>query len=348
MKRINRLALKMMMVAFCLCVVACKGKVENKISTDKQPCRTLVVKSNEIDNKWYYVGDVEAIASVSVGFRIPGTVQTLLVREGDVVKKGQLLATLDPQDVQKNFDIASSTLRQAEDAMRRIQMMHDEHSISDIKFVEVQTKLEQAQSVYALAKQRLEDTHLYAPVSGVIGKRKIEVGENYGVVVSAFTILDMSEVLVKIPVPEREIPKIKKGDRALVHVLALGDSVSFNATVDEISVAADHMTHSYEVRLRLPNKDGSLMHGMVCNVQLWPDATRHQYGYILPVPAVKVTPNNNKYVWVVRNGKAHRQYVSVGMYSKDGVVVTGGLSDGDHVIVGGQHQVSENQSVEEL
>lgn len=63
---------------------------------------------------------------------------------------------------------------------------------------------------------------------------------------------------------------------------------------------------------------------------------------------MKVTPNDNKYVWVVRNGKAHRQYVSVGMYSKDGVVVTGGLSDGDHVIVGGQHQVSENQSVEEL
>lgn len=348
MKRINRFAVKMMIATLCLGVVACKGKDEKAVSNEKQPCRTIVVKSTKIDNKWYYVGDVEAIASVAVGFRIPGTVQSLHVREGDVVKKGQLLATLDPQDVEKNYNIASSTLHQAEDAMRRVQMMHDEHSISDIKFVEIQTKLEQAQSVYDLAKRRLEDTRLYAPVSGVIGERKIEVGENYGVVVSAFTILDMSEVLVKIPVPEREIPKIKKGDRALVHVLALGDSVSFNATVDEISVAADHLTHSYEVRLRLPNTNGALMHGMVCNVQLWPNATNNQQGYVLPIPAVMVTPDNTKYVWVVRDGKAHRQFVDVSIYSKDGVVVTGGLSDGDHVIVGGQHQVSENQSVEEI
>lgn len=329
-----------------LSLMACGGKKE-KQAESKTYCKTIVAKIGSLENKWYYVGEVEAKTSTSVGFRLPGTVSRVLVDEGQRVSKGQLLAELDPQDVRNSYDMARATLNQAEDAMRRVEMMHKEQSVSDIKYVEVQTKLDQARSMYAAAKKRLSDTRLVAPVGGVIGKRSIEVGENYGMLLSAFTILDMSEVKVKVPIPEREIPKIHKGDEASICVLALGDSVKFNARVDEISVVGDALTHSYEVYLRVNNRGGKLMQGMVCNVQLWPRSTQGQRGIVLPVDAVKVNTGDDHYVWVVRDGRAYRQEVSVGMYSKQGVIVYSGLKDGDHIIVEGQSKVSEGQSVNE-
>lgn len=333
-------------VFFLLFLTACNSREKKHI--DSAPyCKTIVAKVGTLENKWYYVGEVEAKTSTSVGFRLPGTVSKVLVEEGQRVTKGQLLAELDPQDVLNSYDIAHSTLNQAEDAMRRVEMMHKEQSISDIKYVEVQTKLEQARSMYAAAKKRLADTRLLAPVSGVIGRRSIEVGENYGMLLSAFTILDMSEVKVKVPIPEREIPKVHKGDDACIYVLALGDSVKYNATVDEISVVGDALTHSYEVYLRVDNHSGRLMQGMVCNVQLWPRSVQGQQGVVLPVDAVKVNTGDDHYVWVVRHGRAYRQEVSVGMYAKNGVIVYNGIKDGDHVIVEGQSKVSEGQIVNE-
>ena len=107
------------------------------------------------------------------------------------------------------------------------------------------------------------------------------------------------------------------------------------------------LTHSYEVYLRVDNRRGRLMQGMVCNVQLWPRSAQGQQGVVLPVDAVKVNTGDDHYVWVVRGGRAYRRTVSVGMFSKQGVIVYSGLKDGDHVIVEGQSKVSEGQSVNE-
>ncbi len=335
-------------LAILLAALSITSCAEKKKAKDFiQPCKTMVAKQCTLENKWYYVGEVNAKTSTGVGFKVPGTVTKVYVSEGDHVAKGQLLAELDPQDMQNSYDMAHATLNQAEDAMRRVEMMHSEQSVSDIKYVEVQTKLEQARSMYSAAKKRLENTKLYAPVSGVIGKRGIEVGEGYGMVLSAFTILDIDNVVVKIPVPEREIPNIKKGDEAKVYVLALGDSVYYNAHIDAIGVSSDPLTHSYEARLNINNPGHKLMQGMVCNVQLWPKSTQGRKGFILPVTAVKLNPGDDYYVWVVRNGKAYRQSVDVGMYSKDGVIVYGGINDGDHIITEGQSKICDGQTIKE-
>ena len=335
-------------LAILLAALSITSCAEKKKAKDFiQPCKTMVAKQCTLENKWYYVGEVNAKTSTGVGFKVPGTVTKVYVSEGDHVAKGQLLAELDPQDMQNSYDMAHATLNQAEDAMRRVEMMHSEQSVSDIKYVEVQTKLEQARSMYSAAKKRLENTKLYAPVSGVIGKRGIEVGEGYGMVLSAFTILDIDNVVVKIPVPEREIPNIKKGDEAKVYVLALGDSAYYNAHIDAIGVSSDPLTHSYEARLNINNPGHKLMQGMVCNVQLWPKSTQGRKGFILPVTAVKLNPGDDYYVWVVRNGKAYRQSVDVGMYSKDGVIVYGGINDGDHIITEGQSKICDGQTIKE-
>ena len=329
-----------------MCLFTSCNKSEKDTEKKPQPCKVMEIAPTEIENKWYYVGELKAQTSTSVNFRVPGVVQTVYVSDGDYVSKGQLLATLDPQDMQHSYDLSKATLMQAEDAMARVEMMHQEQSVADIKYVEVQTKVEQARTLFQSAEERLNNTKLYAPVSGYVSQRSIEPGESYGMVIPAFKILDVSKLVACVPVPEREIPLIKKGDKAQISVLALGDDVRYDAMIDEISASCDRVTHSYEVRLAITNADRRLKHGMVCNVQLWPGNSQYLPQYVLPVNAVINMSDNQKYVWVIREGLAHRRKVSVGMYTTDGIIIQEGLRDGDLVVVEGQSKLSERMTVE--
>lgn len=340
-----RQTVKLLCMAGMIVLASCNKSDQNTVKKP-QPCKVMEVTPTEVENKWYYVGELKAQTSTSVNFRVPGVVKAVYVSDGDYVAKGQLLAMLDPQDMQRSYDLSKATLTQAEDAMARVEMMHQEQSVADIKYVEVQTKLEQARTLFQSAEERLNNTKLYAPVSGYVSNRTIEPGESYGMVVPAFKILDVSKLVACVPVPEREIPLIKKGDKAQISVLALGDDVRFEAVIDEISASCDRVTHSYEVRLAITNADRRLKHGMVCNVQLWPGESEFVPQHVLPVNAVINMSDNQKYVWVIRDGVAHRRKVSVGMYTTDGIIIQNGLNDGDFVVVEGQSKLSEGMATE--
>lgn len=331
-----------------LLLTSCGSKTQHDTAKKAQECKVMEMKPTQVENKWYYVAELQARTSTSVNFRVPGVVQAVYVNDGDYVSKGQLLATLDPQDMQRSYDMAKASLNQAEDAMARVEMMHKEQSIADIKYVEVQTKVEQARTLFKSAEERLNNTRLYAPTSGYISNKSIEEGESYGLVMPAFKILDVSSLVACVPIPEREIPFIHKGDKALISVLALGDDVTFDATIDEISASCDRITHSYEVRLNITNGDKRLKHGMVCNVQLWPGKSQYKSQHVLPVNAVINMSDNQRYVWVANKGKAMRRKVTVGMYTTDGIVIRDGLKDGDLVVVEGQTKLSEGMAVETM
>lgn len=331
-----------MLLTLCSC-----GNMTKKTEggTDTVACKTICIYSEEMDNKWYYVGEVKAGTSTGVSFSVPGLVRKVHCNVGDKVVQGQLLAELDPSDLKNSYDIAAASYERALDAQRRLKIMHDEQSVADIKYVEVETKVEQARASYTAAKKRLDDTKLYAPVSGVIGKRNIDVGENIALGLSAFTILDVNKVTVNINVPEREISHIALGDRALIKVIALDDDVSYKASVSSIGVMSDPMTHSYTVGFDIDNRGGKLREGMVCNVQIWPESRRGEKGFVIPVSCINVNTQSQHYVWIVRNGKASRQVVTVESYSNEGIYVTAGLRDGDRIVTEGLERLSEGATV---
>lgn len=93
------------------------------------------------------------------------------VHLGQQVNAGQLIATLDPTSMQNSYQAAQAVLEQAEDAYRRMKELHDKGSLPDMKWVEVQSKLEQARSMEQIAKRKLDDCRLYAPFSGIIAEK---------------------------------------------------------------------------------------------------------------------------------------------------------------------------------
>ena len=158
-------------------------------------------------------------------------------------------------------------------------------------------------------------------------------------------LLKTDRVKVKIPVPENEIATIAPGCPARITVAALNDR-EYRGEVAEKGASANPVSHTYEVRIPLSNSDGRLMPGMVCRVTLQGDTTAQ--AVVLPNRAVQVTGRGERFVWCVQQGRAVRVPVTVGKLTRDGVVITRGLTPGDRVVTDGTQKISDGMKVEVL
>ena len=164
---------------------------------------TQTVSRNSFDNSNSYVGTVDAGASSVLSFETGGKITRLLCREGDRVAKGQLLGTVSPTTLRDSHYATQVTLQQAQDAYKRMKKLHDGGVIPEIKWVEIETKLRQAEAAERIAREQLSHTELYAPFAGVVTSRSAEVGMNVLPDQPVYKIADVSAVDVNISVPER-------------------------------------------------------------------------------------------------------------------------------------------------
>ena len=340
MKSINQIALALTAVMLSAC-----NAENNKGQAADEAVRVEVtqVKTATSDRTSRYSGTVEEESGTLLSFAVGGTVSRVLVDEGDRVGKGQLIATLDTEQLTHNHASAQAALAQAEDAYRRMEELHGKGSLPEIKWVEAQTALQRARASEQMARKQLADCRLYAPFSGVISKKFAEKGQNVGAGTQIAKLVAVGRMKVKISVPESEMAQITVGQKADVTIEALGGA-SMQATVTEKGVAADPLSRSYDVKLSLPKADRKLLPGMVADVALRGGNT--SIACILPAHIVQIDERNNEFVWLAVGGKAVKRIVTVGGFTADGVTVTSGLADGDMVITAGAQKVSEGMRVE--
>lgn len=322
-------------------LLSCTGSKDKGTAEREIPVKVIRITDMSSVKEQYYVGTVEEMSASSLSFQVMGNVERILVREGQRVDKGQLLASLDRATLQNSFEAAHASLVQAQDACDRMKILYESKSLPEIKWVEVQSKLQQAQSMERIARKNLEDASLYAPFSGVIGKRTVEPGENIQPGVPVLTLLEINEVYVRIAIPEKEVARLDK-QKALITVGALGD-LSFEGQITEKGVVADPLSHTYDARIKLNNGKGLLMPGMVCRVNVLDDAASPVIS--IPVNAVQISHTGNNFVWCVNNGRAEARQVVTGPLTTDGIEITNGLKEGDQVVTEGYQKISENMKV---
>lgn len=328
-----------------LCLLAgCQGKGYRTEGPSPVPVEVMVAKSDVPAFDKHYSGTVEEESGTPLSFATAGTVQELHFHLGQKVQKGQLLATLDPTSMQSAYNSAKATLEQAEDAFRRMEKLHENGSLPDIKWVEIQSKLEQAVSMEQIAAKSLNDCKLYAPYSGVIARKEVETGQNVMPGMPVAQLVTTSVLRIKVAVPETEISAIATGQEAVVRVPALGDR-TFKATVTEKGVVANPLSRSYDVKLKVEESGTELLPGMVADVTVQPAGSGKDFLYVIPADIVQLDENNSTFVWVVENGKAHKQEICCGDYVIDGVTVRSGLSANDSIIIMGQQKVCEGTEV---
>ena len=338
----------MLLSVILLC--SCGGKKEQNV---KAPVRvkTQLVSPGMVDNAQTYVGIVEEREATAVSFTGMGVVKRMPVNEGQAVGKGQLIAEMDDTQARNVLSGAEAQMAQANDALERYKMLHDNGSLPEATWVEIQSKVAQAKSQLEVARKNVNDCKLTAPVSGIVGKKLIGIGETALPSQAVVNILDISTVKVKVAVPEAEIGGINANTPTSILVEAINGR--YQGGRIEKGVQADALTHTYDIRIHVANGDRKLLPGMVANVRFISEGSQAIGSKMIPVTAVQKTTastsrqsDGSLFVWTVdKDNMAHRAIVTIGQTQGNYVNVIDGLSIGDRIVTEGYQKLSENSKV---
>jgi RND family efflux transporter MFP subunit len=329
-----------------LAILMVSGCSEKKDRGEKAPIRvkTQMVSPAFADGAQTYVGIVEEREGTAVSFTSMGVVKRVLVNEGQAVGRGQLIAEMDDTQARNLLSGAEAAMNQANDALERYKMLHDNGSLPEVQWVEIQSKVAQAKSQYEVAKKNLADCRLTAPVSGIIGKKLVGAGETAMPSQAVVTILDISSVKVKVAVPEAEISAITASTPSTIAVEAAQVTVSGGKI--EKGVQADALTHTYDVRINVLNNGRKLLPGMVASVRFISEGSQGITAQSLPVTAVQKSADGSMFVWTVaKDSTAHRAKISIGATNGNHVAVTDGLDMGQRIVIEGYQKLSEGTKV---
>ena len=324
-----------------LLVVGCKEKKQSRV-LQPIPVEVMVIGEEGEAGAQNYVGTIEASSASVLSFPVAGNVTKVYVREGQKVAEGCLLAEINDATFRQAYSAAQATLRQAQDGYDRLKLLHDKGSISEVQWVEMETKLAQAVSSEAIAKRNLENCKLKAPYSGVVGKVSAEEGMNVLPGNTVMTLLQTHGMQVNIPIPENMISSVTVGQTVRISVSALDNRV-YEGKIGSKGVVANALSHNYEVLVPLKNSDGALMPGMVCSAWL-PSSDTTQL-IVVPNRVVKIDHTGEHFVWLASGAKAVRRTVITGGLAQRGIIIAEGLTPGDSVIVNGEQKVSTGSSV---
>lgn len=325
-----------------LVIISCNEKKGNET---KMPTRvkTEIVSLNGNVEKQTYVGIVEENTATAVSFTGMGVVQRMLVNEGQAVARGQLIAVMDDTQARNMLSAAEAQMTQANDALQRYGLLHENGSLPEVQWVEIQSKVAQAKSQLAIAKKNLADCRLTAPVGGIIGHKHVSAGETALPSQAVVTIFDIRTVKVKVSIPESEMGAITTHTPSTISIAAAGKTVSGGRI--EKGVSADALTHTYEIHIHVANPDRRLLPGMVANVNLHQRSDSNN-PITLPITSVQSRSDGTLFVWTVGKGNsAQRTTVKIGETIGNRVTITDGLTVGQRIVTEGYQKLSEGTKV---
>ena len=278
------------------------------------------------------------------------------MRAGEQVKKGQLLAALDPSDFRNQLADRQAQYDLAESQYQRGISLRDRGVISEAQFDEIEAKRRQAQAALSLARDNVNYTRLKAPYGGTVARTEVE---NYQFVQAKQPILYLQgdkNIDIEFAVSERFLANLKKDGEDYQPELRFEGAPDkvFKASYKEHEASADDRTQTYIITLTMPNPEGILvLPGMSVDVAIdlskimrkataWPQ---------VPVEAVfNPDGKDSAHVWRFNpeDGTVSAVPVTLGQVIGNGVEITAGLETGDKVVGAGVHHLKEGQEVREL
>lgn len=344
-----------------ICILsACTPDKENSQGSSS-PIPIKVGKVNQIEDRETITvsGTVASPAAPSnVSFLVSGKIVQVGPREGEQVKKGQLLARIDSTNYALSAKTAAAQLEQArigseraKDEYRRMKMLYDSRSLAPNDFQKFKAtyesanqQLDQAVANEQMAQKRLSDTTLYAPITGYISKRSVELGETATSGRPVFEIVRLDPVEISVGVPETDVHLVRIGQSAEIKVPALPGE-SFTGTVRVINVSADSSTRTYMTRIAVDNPKHILRVGMIAEASIRGD----QILNITTLPGEAVVRDHQGatevFVYYPDPGRVYAKRVEIGSVYGEEVEIKSGLSGNEWIVFAGQERLRDGAPV---
>jgi membrane fusion protein, multidrug efflux system len=305
------------------------------------PVQVVVVRPVTVQEDLQAVGSLQSNESVILRPEVSGRIANIGFRDGQVVKRGQLLigldATLNEAEVAQykaEYDLALSNLKRSEDLAEQkfISSSARETAASNAQVAEARLKLSQA---------RLSKMRIVSPFDGIVGIRSVSLGDYVKDGTDLVNVEDVRILKVDFRLPERNLPQIRVGQAVEVIADALPNQ-RWQGQIEAINPRIDAAGRSLELRARLDNTGGQLRPGMFVRVRV----VIGERSNALLVPEEAIVPQGSEFfVFKVVEGAARRLPVRIGVRRDALVEITEGLAPGDQVVTAGMRLSRDGQPV---
>lgn len=300
-----------------------------------------------------FAGMATADDAVNLAFKISGQILSVDVSKGDYVKKGELLARLDPRDVELQKAADRSQFERAKSQYERMQRLLDHEAVSQQEYESARAQYVQAQSAYENSKDLLSETNLRAPFGGVIERTYVDT---YQRVQSGQTILRLVNPMsttVEFTMPEKSLP------------LLFDSTIRFSVTFDNIPnrqfvarldtyAKTSSDASGFPVSLKIERDEAEryrISPGMTCQVMMHTQGKgARQSTLVVPLSAIYAPASGGEYVWrVTSDGRVKLSPVTLGeVYGRDMVSITSGLTAGAEIVTAGVYKLRDGDSVKPI
>jgi membrane fusion protein (multidrug efflux system) len=305
------------------------------------PVEITKVKRGSISDFILLSSNLETEVMADVFARVQGIVEKIHKEEGDYVEKGETLLTLEAKEYVLAEQRANVEYQQQLSNYKRLEAMHAKNLLSDDEFERAKYSMESARIAWEEAKLNLDYTHIKSPISGHIGERLAKIGERIQPTDKLFSVVNNSQVIAVVYVPEKSLGKLEIGQKALIHSDNLGDEV-FEGWIKRISPVVDPASGTFKVTVGVKNRDDRLRPGMFVNVEIIIET--HNDVILIPKTAI-VYENEYMNVYIVRDSIAHKMRLQPGFEDNEKVESLAEIKEGDQLIVVGQSGMKDKTGV---
>jgi len=305
-----------------------KAEKETQSKEEEVPVNVFRVARGTFQDTLSAMGTVKGGSEIELRFQVQGMIESFNFREGDKVRKGEIIARLDQSD-------ALLKLKQAQIELEEYEKLY---SIGAI----VKSKLEQARLAARLASSEFEKTYLRAHKDGIIGDKNVEVGEFITPNVKIATLVNLENVVVELGIIEKEIDRVFLGQKVTVNVVTY-PGIDFTGRISNISPLIAGKSKTLTVKANLDNPGGLLLPGMFARIKI--SVFEKENTLIIPSDSLDKSTGEFRAFVVGDDNVAYGQKVEVAYLSSDYAQISSGLNEGELVVVEKPESLTEGKRV---
>lgn len=288
-------------------------------------------------------GTVKAYADIDVAAKTGGTVKWIGPQEGDPVKEGEKLLQVDVKSQSTRVTDARARYEQAQKDYERYKKLYTDNIISKGQFDSAETALKSAKASLDSAGISLDDGVITAPIAGVLDQLNTDKGENVNAGQTVLKIVDIDQVKIELPVPEKDVLYFKKGQEVTIDLEKTnGEKTQFPGMIEFVSLTADAANKTYMVKVLVQNPDRLLRPGMIVRAEL----IRRKLEAAIAVPFFSIIDREEgKGVFVIEGDVVKSRLIEYGAYQAGLVEITKGLQLGEKLVLVGQRNLADGAQV---
>ena len=315
--------------------------LKKDVSEKTVPVEVIEVTLGDISNFILLSSNIETEIMADVYARAQGIVDNIYKEEGDYVKKGEILLSLEPEQYALAEQAAAVEYKKQLSKYNRLKVMHEKKLLSDEEFDDAKYGLDAMRIKWDEAKLNLDYMKVRSPINGRVGDRLAKIGKRIQPSDKLFSVVNNKEVIAVVYVPEKSINQLKIGQKAFIY----SDNVRkepFSGWIKRISPVVDPQSGTFKVTLGVKNSNQLLRPGMFVNTHIITDT--HNNVLLIPKAAI-VYENQYMNIYVVKDSVAKKIQLIPGYEDSEKIEALEGINDGEKIIIIGQAGMKDNTKV---